>query len=126
MAVASLRGIHEDFAWFVVAGNGLAGLWALAAHFREPFRVRALWWFTLVAELTVFVQVSLGVGMVAGQDIEAPQFHMFYGFLAIIAIGMIYSYPTAIRCRIVDICSTAVAASSSWDSAFGRCCSDDE
>ena len=92
MAVASLRGIHEDFAWFVVAGNVLAGLWALAAHFREPFRVRALWWFTLVAELTVFVQVSLGVGMVAGQDIEAPQFHMFYGFLAIIAIGMIYSY----------------------------------
>jgi hypothetical protein len=40
----------------------------------------------------VFVQVSLGVGMVAGQDIKAPQFHMFYGFVAIIAIGIIYSY----------------------------------
>lgn len=92
MAVASLRGIHEDFAWFVVIGNGLAALWALAAHFRSELRLRALWWFTLVAQLTVFVQVSLGVGMVAGQDIEAPQFHMFYGFLAIIAIGIIYSY----------------------------------
>ena len=92
MAVASLRGIHEDFAWFVVIGNGLAALWALAAHFRSELRLRALWWFTLVAQLTVFVQVSLGVGMVAGRDIEAPQFHMFYGFLAIIAIGIIYSY----------------------------------
>ena len=92
MAVASLRGVHEDFAWVVVIGNGLAALWALAAHFRSELRVRALWWFTLVAQLTVFVQVSLGVGMVAGQDIEAPQFHMFYGFLAIIAIGIIYSY----------------------------------
>jgi hypothetical protein len=43
-------------------------------------------------ELSVFVQVGLGVGMVAGQKLEAPQFHMFYGFVAIIAIGIIYSY----------------------------------
>lgn len=92
MTLASLRDVHENFAWFVIIGNGLAGLWALAAHFREPLRTRALWWFTFVVELSVFVQVSLGVGMVAGQDIEAPQFHMFYGFVAIISIGIIYSY----------------------------------
>jgi hypothetical protein len=30
--------------------------------------------------------------MVAGQHLEAPQFHMFYGFVAIIAVGIIYSY----------------------------------
>ena len=30
--------------------------------------------------------------MVAGQGIEAPKFHMFYGFVAIIAVGIIYSY----------------------------------
>ena len=92
MTLASLRDVHENFAWFVVIGNGLAGLWALAAHFRVPLRTRALWWFTFVVELSVFVQVSLGVGMVAGQDIEAPQFHMFYGFLTIIAVAIIYSY----------------------------------
>ena len=40
----------------------------------------------------MFVQVGLGVGMVAGQKLEAPQFHMFYGFVAIIAVGIIYSY----------------------------------
>jgi len=40
----------------------------------------------------VFVQVLLGVGMVAGQKIKAPQFHMFYGFVAIIAIAIMYSY----------------------------------
>src|SRR5215213_10047329 len=92
MPLASLRDVHEKFAWFVVIGNGLAGLWATAAHFRESLRTRALWWFTFVVELSVFVQVSLGVGMVAGQDIKAPQFHMFYGFLTIIAVTMIYGY----------------------------------
>ena len=46
----------------------------------------------MFVELSVFVQVSLGVGMVAGQDIEAPQFHMLYGFLTIIAVAIIYSY----------------------------------
>jgi hypothetical protein len=92
MTLASLRDVHENFAWVVVIGNGLAGVWALAAHFSEPLRVRALWWFTFVAELSVFVQVSLGVGMVAGQDIEVPQFHMFYGFLSMIAVTIVYGY----------------------------------
>ena len=48
----------------------------------------------------MFVQVALGVGMVAGQHVKAPQFHMFYGFVAIIAVGIIYSYRQQLRHRI--------------------------
>jgi hypothetical protein len=92
-----LREVHESFAWFVIVGNGLAGIWALAAHWVEPLRTRALWWFTIVAELTIFVQVGLGVGMVAGQGYEPPEFHMFYGFVAIIAVGIIYSYRAQVQ-----------------------------
>jgi hypothetical protein len=88
----TLLDVHEGWAWFVIIGNGLAGLWALAAVRLQSLRLRALWWFTLIAELSIFVQVALGVGMVAGQDREAPQFHMFYGFVAIIAVAIIYSY----------------------------------
>ena len=87
-----LLDLHAGWAWFVVIGNGLAGLWALAAHWWDPLRTRALWWFTLFVELAIFVQVALGVGLVAGEGIEAPQFHMFYGFVAIITVGIIYSY----------------------------------
>ena len=83
----------------MIIGNALAGLWSLGAHFQPALRTRALWWFTVAAELTVFVQVALGVGLVAGQDMEAPQFHMFYGFVAIIAIGLIYSYKSQIARR---------------------------
>lgn len=95
-----LRRIHETWAWVMIIGNGLAGLWSLGAH-RFPFlRTRALWWFTGLVQVAVFIQVGLGVGMVAGQKIEAPQFHMFYGFVAIAAVGIIYSYKHQLRHRL--------------------------
>lgn len=84
--------VHENWAWFVVVSNGLAGLWALGAHWLPVLRTKALWWFTIAAELTIFVQVILGVVMVAGQKIEAPKFHMFYGFVAIITVALVFSY----------------------------------
>ena len=84
----------------MIIGNGLAGLWALGAHRFPSLRTRALWWFTGLVQVAVFVQVALGVGMVAGQDIEAPQFHMFYGFVAIVAVGIIYSYKHQLRHRL--------------------------
>ncbi|MDQ6927192.1 MAG: hypothetical protein M3159_00840 [Actinomycetota bacterium] len=92
--------IHKGWAWVVIIGNGMAGLWALAAWRWPSLRTRALWWFTVFVELAVFVQVGLGVGMVAGQNIKAPQFHMFYGFVAIIAVGIIYSYRHQLRTRM--------------------------
>jgi len=84
----------------VVIGNGLAGAWALAAHWLTGLRTRALWWFTVLVELAVFVQVGLGVGMVAGQKLVAPKFHLFYGFLGIIAVGILYSYRQQMRARL--------------------------
>ncbi len=76
----------------MIIGNGLAGLWALAAHRWPPVRSRALWWFVGLAEIAVFVQVIMGVVLVSREKLVAPQFHMFYGFVAIISVGIIYSY----------------------------------
>ena len=64
----------------------------VSAHQWPVVRSRALWWFTLVAELSIFVQVTIGVTMVSHQKLKAPQFHMFYGFVAIFAVAIIYSY----------------------------------
>ena len=83
----------------MIIGNGMAGAWALAAHWITSMRTRAVWWFTAFVEIAVFVQVGLGVGMVAGQRIQADTFHMFYGFVAIVAIGIIYSYRQQLRHR---------------------------
>jgi hypothetical protein len=98
--VASLLDVHAGWAWVVVIGNGLAGAWALGAYWLPWLRTRALWWFTVFAEVAVFVQVGLGVGLVAGQKLKAPKFHLFYGFLAIIAVGILYSYRQQIRHRL--------------------------
>jgi hypothetical protein len=92
--------IHRGWAWFVIIGNALAGLWALGANWYPPLRTRALWWFTGLVELAVFVQVGLGVAMVAGQKLVAPKFHMFYGFVAIISVGIIYSYRAQLKHRL--------------------------
>lgn len=75
-------------------------MWALGAAKAPQLRTRALWWFTFFVELAVFVQVGLGVGMVAGQKIKAPRFHMFYGFVAIVAVGIIYSYRQQLKHRL--------------------------
>lgn len=88
----TLRQVHADFAWVVVVANAAVGLWALAAHYREQLRVPALWRATLVAEVTIFVEVALGVALVALRDFEVAQFHAFYGFVAIATVGIVYSY----------------------------------
>ena len=94
---ATFLDAHAAFTWFVVVGNGLAGVWALAAHWLEPLRVRALWTFTAVVEIAIFVQVVLGIATMNLDDIEAPQFHLFYGFVAIVTVGIIYSYRNQLK-----------------------------
>jgi hypothetical protein len=84
----------------VIVGNGLAGVWALGAHRYQALRTRALWWFTMFVEAAVLVQVCLGVGMVAGQKLKAPQFHQFYGFVAFITVGVIYAYRDQMRHKL--------------------------
>ena len=81
----------------MVIGNGLAGLWALGASRFPTMRTKALWWFTATVQVAVFVQVALGVAMVSGQGLVAAQFHMFYGFVAIVAVGILYSYRSQLR-----------------------------
>jgi len=84
----------------VIVSNALAGLWALGAHRFPALRVRALWWYTAAAQLTMFVEVVLGVVLVNRYDVPLPRFHAFYGFVGIIAIAIIYSYRIQMRHRL--------------------------
>jgi hypothetical protein len=73
--VNDLYSLHENWAWVMIVGNGLA-------------------------QLTVFVQVILGVIMVNRDKLEFPQFHAFYGFVAIIAVAIIYAYRVQMKSKL--------------------------
>lgn len=97
---SALAQAHDVGAWVVVVGNGLAGLWALGAHWRPALRGRALWVFTAVVEVAIFVQVGLGVAYQNVEDIEPTQFHMLYGFSALFGVGILYSYRNQLRDKV--------------------------
>ena len=100
MIATTLLELHTSSAWIVIIGNAIAGVWALVAHKNVAMRSRALWWFIGLVQFTVFVQVSLGVAAVNRDKIEYPAFHAFYGFVAIIAIAIIYSYRAQLTSRV--------------------------
>jgi len=89
-----LSNAHLIMAWVVVITNGIAGVWALAAHFFEKVRHRALWPFITVAQVLLFVEVALGVARLQQLEGEPPEFHTFYGFLTLIAVAILYGYRT--------------------------------
>lgn len=96
MSTSALLDLHDVWAWVMVGANAAAGLWALAAHWLERLRGRPLWVFTGLAWSTIVVQVVLGVVLV-NRDLEAPEFHEFYGFVALIAAALVYSYRPQIK-----------------------------
>ena len=100
MNAETLNNLHTNWAWVVIIGNGLAGIWSLTAHKLVSLRTRALWWYIGVAQATMFVQVILGVIMVNRDKAVFPAFHAFYGFVAIIAIAIIYSYRAQLKGRV--------------------------
>ncbi len=100
MFSTTLLELHSSSAWIMIIGNAMAGVWALVANKNVSLRSRALWWFIGLAQFTVFVQVALGVAVVNRDKIEYPAFHAFYGFVAIIAIAIIYSYRAQLKSRV--------------------------
>jgi hypothetical protein len=95
-----LLDIHKSWAWFVIVSNGLAGLWSLGAHRWPTLRSRAMWWFTAGAEATILVQVIFGITLLNHYKLHAPKFHMFYGFVALIAITILYSYRVQLKHKL--------------------------
>jgi lipid-A-disaccharide synthase-like uncharacterized protein len=100
LAASALASAHDAGAWVVVVGNALAGLWALGAHWRPALRSRALWVFTAVVEVAIFVQVALGVAYQNAEEIEPTQFHTLYGFSGLFGVGILYSYRNQIRDKV--------------------------
>lgn len=91
--------MHVAGAWVVIAGNMIAGGWALVAHRRPSWRVPALWRTTAAAQVGAFIEAIIGVLTMKVDDIEATDFHLLYGFSTLFAVGILYAYRTQLLAR---------------------------
>jgi len=65
----------------------------------RSWRGRWIWIVTIAAESAMMLQVVVGVTLVASDEYKAPRFHMFYGFLAFLTVGIALSYRKQMRGR---------------------------
>jgi hypothetical protein len=83
---------HRALAWALIISNAIAGAWCLAAHRFRQLRGRPLVGVIVVAQLTALAQAIVGTVLIARYDIEAPRLHALYGFSAVFAVAILYSY----------------------------------
>jgi len=86
---------HHTVAIVLIVTNAVSAAWALAAHFVVPLRGWGLWIMIGVAQATTFAQAISGAILMTRYDIEPAPLHALYGFSAIIAVGILYSYRTS-------------------------------
>ena len=88
-----LRRIHGDWGYVAIVLNGVSGLLALAAYRWKRLRGKPVWVGVIVAETALMAQVVMGTILMSTKKYKTlPALHMFYGFVAFITVGLLYSY----------------------------------
>jgi hypothetical protein len=86
---------HDTVAVVLIVTNAVSAVWALGAHYVRRLRGWPLWVVIGVAQATTFAQAVTGALLMTKDDIEPPPLHALYGFSAVIAVGILYSYRTS-------------------------------
>jgi hypothetical protein len=95
MTSARVLDWREAGAWVLIVVNAIAGVWAFGAYRFEAARGRPVWVAVIAGQAMAFVQAISGVVLVNRYDYELNDMHALYGFSAIIAVGILYSYRTS-------------------------------
>ena len=88
----ALHRFHVDWAYVAIISNAIAGIVMFVAWRWPQYRGRWNWYVTIAAEVAILVQVLAGVILVSSDEYTVERFHMFYGFVAFITVGLAYSY----------------------------------
>jgi hypothetical protein len=87
-----MRDVHLANAWILIGLNAAAGVWCLAAYRWPSLGGRPMWITVIVAQVSTFTQAVFGALLANQEDIEINDMHMLYGFSAMVAVGIMYSY----------------------------------
>ena len=90
-----MRELHEINAWLLIGFNAAMGAWCLLAYQFAALRGRPMWVGVIIAQLTTFVQAVVGAILSKEDGVELDDMHALYGFSAIIAVAILYSYRTS-------------------------------
>jgi hypothetical protein len=93
--MGGLHDAHEIVAWVLIGTNAAVGAWCLAAYQWPALRGRPVWIGVIVAQLTTFVQAVIGALLSRREGVVLDDMHALYGFSAIIAVAIMYSYRTS-------------------------------
>jgi hypothetical protein len=97
--VHALLDFHRIWGYVAITANGLVGVAALVAWRTPRLRGRWLWISIIVAEAAILLQVVVGATLQASKQYKAPTFHIFYGVLAFLTVGLAYQYRLQMRGR---------------------------
>ena len=93
--MSGLHDLHEATGWILIITNAAVGVWCLAAYQWPAIRGKAVWGGVIVAQATTFVQAVIGAVLSRRDGVELDDMHALYGFSAIIAVAIMYSYRTS-------------------------------
>jgi len=98
--VETLLTFHKYWGYTAIVANAIAGVIALVAWRSRRARGRWVWWATIAAESAMMLQVLVGTVLVAVGHYKPVRFHMFYGFVAFLTVGLAYQYRRSMRGRL--------------------------
>ncbi|MFZ4584846.1 MAG: hypothetical protein ACOYNI_06415 [Acidimicrobiia bacterium] len=100
----AIKWVHFHWGWYVLGLNAIAGIATLVTYWVKGARGRWTWILTGIAEVGMLVQIVLGVILVTlSKDYQGNsrvQFHMFYGFVSFVTIGLLFAYRKSMRGRL--------------------------
>ena len=102
----TLLSFHKNWGYVAIVANALVGVaalgvrWYRRTHDLPRDRERPLWIATIVAEAALMLQVLVGTILVAAGNYKPVRFHMFYGFVAFLTVGLAYQYRRSMRGRL--------------------------
>ena len=92
---SELHRAHEIVAWLLIVSNAVVGAWCMVAQKWPVFGGRPVWVGVVVAQSTAAVQAIVGVALSRQAGVVLDDMHALYGFSAIIAVVIMYSYRTS-------------------------------
>lgn len=89
--MSTLNAVHRVVGWILILSNGAIGLWFTAAQYQVALRMKRMWLTVIPPQVIVMIQAILGAA-IAARGVDLDDMHALYGFSAIVAVGILYSY----------------------------------